>query len=569
MSKGSPQASETRIVAVYSRDDGEAVLQPILIAPASESNWEKGVRLPIEGLDNDNRIQNGPYLSCLLPQAPLAHRTSISYVNPGGEIDSYLKRRGTDERSKSHILMVLLGLFAQGADQRLRTTAFKDRLALWSASTWPSKAGRLQSVGMLDAKLNILLDGYSTGGTESIDRLILSSSNQGTIREILSNPQMTRLKIDSEQVSWSGNTVTLHRVTKKGVRRLKIVFLESWDEALENVFGQALIKEYARQLSWDRVRLPLALVALLTLAAGVFIWGHFNQKIAFKIVADKGREPRSLVGLKPSGSQAFRVSFRHSIGAMIPVNVDGRGRDEVIIGLSHGQLDQSDEFLPGTVIAFNGFGRELWRSRVSDSRYHGLSHIATPFGVQWIEQVNRRGREPIVIAGYNSDTLFPCVVRGFSPGGVILFEFAHPGRLYNLHAFESGRVVFAGHLNLSRAVLEAKGVRIDDQRQYGSSLFAVDIETLMEQYQRNEAALTDKTGRAAEPPPAVWYYALSSTACDFLHDDELKPQIDGSMIAETDAGIMFQVQEDGSFTSFASASFEASHPELTLVKMRD
>ncbi|NQT54355.1 hypothetical protein HQ576_20020, partial [bacterium] len=135
---------------------------------------------------------------------------------------------------------------------------------------------------------------------------------------------------------------------------LTIHFADTFEQALELVFGAELLQSYRRALRRKRLRRP-AVIACVVLAAslvGLLAWammGRSGVPIAVEIVANQG-----IQAMDGAGSVAWRKEFRTGVAsAKMMRGADGAQR--VVVGL------ESDGPLAGNVMMLDADGDELWR----------------------------------------------------------------------------------------------------------------------------------------------------------------------------------------------------------------
>lgn len=279
-------------------------LLEVSLAPTGGGATHGSVRRPFEVLDQSLPPLSKQILPTILPRFAKLEHYSCSYVFPPRDVDQF-----TDEfpQGLSHLLMISLAFYALGADETCGGTAFCEALRGWTATGYPDKNGQIQPVAGVEEKLRAL-----ARENEEIASLV----GQPVQNVILS----------------AGN-----REAAEGGFRFHVV--STFDEALEAVFGSALLDRYARTLRRQRLR-PRVIAATCILAvvalAGLAMALRGPDKPPDRLVqAEQHPDDHHLLALRyGSGQVVFYGPFDSTVNATTLVRGDDGEVSAVVVGLS-------------------------------------------------------------------------------------------------------------------------------------------------------------------------------------------------------------------------------------------
>lgn len=394
------------------------------------------IRRPFEVLDQTQLPANVSVLARVLPRYGRLDHYTGAYLFPPRGVDQFVD---DFPEGHSHLLAVLLGFYALGADATLGGGAFREKMAGWTASTYPDKRGKLQPVTHLKQKLEAIFDENAELerlGCPRITDVLLSSQNRATVAACLGLPAtglQDPMDVSEHHLKACCDAAEVSSADPPNC--IRVHFSNTFDEALERVFGPQLIARYKRSLALRKLvpgrtaSIALAAIALAVLALWLILPG-----------AVKGAQVAGDTSVQAMDG-AGRVVWRREMGTKVKfaqLTEHTGGRRNVIVGLSGNGAGAGD------VVSFDRGGREIWRLRpVDTSPYTGTRRLNFRVHSMLIADVlPRPGREIIVVYAC---TWSPCRVVILSEDGELLREMWHPGVLEGpVRLAGTNRLVFWG-----------------------------------------------------------------------------------------------------------------------------
>ncbi|MFC1805536.1 hypothetical protein ACFL09_00985 [Planctomycetota bacterium] len=248
----------------------------ISVVTGGKGHLPPSILRPLATLDTTEEPRSETLLGNLLPRLRSPDDYGATYVLPPKGINA-----STDDfvDGPSHLLAVLLAMYALGGDATLPPgSPFQSRLCGWTASTYPSKQGKLKPVDRLHEKLEAVFRHnhlLKEKGCAPISNVLLAEESKPLIAELTGRP-----------VKEMGQEFTLAREHVLGSCRpdseaptasITLHFAGSFTESLQLVFGPDLVDKYRRARRRRRVLRSKALWASLMalLAASVYLlWHH-------------------------------------------------------------------------------------------------------------------------------------------------------------------------------------------------------------------------------------------------------------------------------------------------------
>jgi hypothetical protein len=412
----------------------------IALVPEGGGAPHQSVRRPLEWLDQACSPASTGVLAALLPRFRRVDHYTASYLYPPRDVNQFV-----DEFPEgcSHALALLLAFYALGGDHTLGRRVFREQLEGWSASTYPDKQGTLHPVAFTREKLAAVFEENAELerlGCAPVRRVLLAEADRPKVAQmagVAANASGGPIELTAEQVgaAEAGDSAA------PGERALMVHFAGTFAEALEQVFGAALVGRFHRAVRLRRVgrRCAIVLGVLAAVAAVLVAWALLSRPGELESVEVVG--VTGIHALDDSARTIWRRDFGTRVYGLSTIR-DGDGRLRIAVGLA------GDGTLAGYLLLLDAAGHELWRFHpgrfspyTGDRRLHyAVRHILVT------DVLPHPGRE--VVACWVSQW-YPSRACILSEDGELLRQLWHPGALGGaLRLGDSSRLVLWGCNNV-------------------------------------------------------------------------------------------------------------------------
>ena len=296
---------------LFAKRSERGFVRPLLISRTLENpleNWPDQIVRAFENAGRSGSGQQGRVID-LLPCLNKQEETSMKYCRGGVAVYDDEGVYTEDERTgESHVLMILLGLYALGADLELGQNVFRQKLASWTASAKPTPNGELTKVGHLDLKLielHRVRHSWRTGTEEHppISQILLAESNRSEIESLTIRPTSDAFRQIVAKVESNDDRLLLFDNESADSPWLVVQFAKTFDEAVRTVFSDQrvnLLISALRMASYvRRVRNAIVLVVIAAfIGFSVKAWSNLKTA-AVQIHGPEELKPTANVDQSP------------------------------------------------------------------------------------------------------------------------------------------------------------------------------------------------------------------------------------------------------------------------------
>ena len=394
----------------------------------------QSIRRPLEVLDQTHAPASVSTLAACLPRYGRLDHCTASYLFPPRGVDQFV-----DEfpEGLSHLLAILLGFYALGADATLGGSACAAKLAGWTASTYPDKQGALQSVGHLREKLAAIFaenTELQRLGCTPIAHVLVADADKAAIAQLVGRTphdmddrlelRPADLGIEEDDAAGDSDGSTLPVV-------LTIHFATDFQQALGCVFGHELLARYRRALTIRRMtrsKLVWA-AALIILAFAAVFWGSALHPRTLEKV-----EIVSRTGIQAIDGQGQTIWRREMDIEVVCTRVIAPGTRSAKVVAGLGRPGPAT----GDLVMFDAHGHELWRAHQPEASPYrpGQSLLLRVRSLYTSDVLPEPGTEVITIS---IGTWYPCRICIFSESGTLLREMWHPGTIGGMARIQGTR----------------------------------------------------------------------------------------------------------------------------------
>ncbi len=465
----------------------------VVLVPEGGGAPHQSVRRPLEALQQDVWVSTRSVLSHLLPAFDRLDNYTVGYLFPPKDVNQFV-----DEfpEGYSHLLAVLLGFYALGADYVLGGDEFKGALRGWTATACVGPRGELTSVALLKEKLLAVFDEaeeLERIGCGRVRRVIVAAGEKPTVASLIGLPQ--------EKI---GPSVAIglrdgHLVAaSEGEAAVEIHFARNFEETLRLVFGTPLLARYRRALGLRGVSRRLLLLAVpavaVVAALAAYAFGRLRGPVPTSVRVIDSRD----VQLFDARGERLWLKTFDGVVAGAALLTNRTGARLAVVGVSR-RGSQG-----GHVVAFDSGGRQVWRfsagSRTPYERVRTMTMRVN--GLLVGDLLDEPGEEAVFIA---VGSYYPSRLCILSDQGRLLREMWHPGVLGPLlHVRGTKRLVFSGCNNgVSYEGFEARFGEAPGDREetYVTAVGCIEAEKVGGQCPPYAAP-------GLPPAPLVWYKLL-------------------------------------------------------------
>ncbi len=425
---------------LFSKNNSATV--PVLgmsLVPKGDGSLHQTVAVPLSTLDSTLEPTSAGILSIHFPRYARREFYSTWYVHPPQGVNQYVDHFPD---GFSHLLAVLLGFYALGADQAMGGTSFRDRLGGWTASSYPDKSGKLLPVGQLKEKLLAIFaenDDMPRKGAEKIHSVLLSEADKQQVAGLLgmeTNAIGEEVEITASQLT--PGDLDPSDVAPESQYKLRLVFVSSFQGALQVVFGPKLLHAHSKSRMLRVAMLALSLV----LVVGVLAWWQFwaNQTIKPRETEWEPHTPEikgSVVTVySKDGKNCWSIRVDGTIYTAQLAKLFPDQPNHLVVGVSKSKPEAPDKDA-GTIRVYDPTGELIW-SKPTDEPYPYTGTADNRMSVAKVAVVDLWNDDaPEIVAISHDAGWYPSKISVLDHTGQVIKRYWHPGHLSDFVTFDS------------------------------------------------------------------------------------------------------------------------------------